>query len=165
MALAIYPGSFDPVTLGHLDIVFRSSKVFDQVVVAVSGESRSKKYWFNENERREFIERCTGKMKNVTVEIFDGLITDWASQRGASVLVRGLRAVSDFEYELKMASMNRRLNPEIETVFMMTQTRYSFLSSSVVKEIASYNGDISKFVPKPILKDLVAKYKRLSADE
>lgn len=161
MTLAIYPGSFDPVTRGHLDIVFRSSKVFDEVIVAVSGESRKKKYWLSQDERKELIERCVSGMKNVRVEIFDGLITDWAAKVGGSVLVRGLRAVSDFEYELQMASMNRRLNPEIETVFLMTQTKYSFLSSSSVKEIASYKGDISKFVPAQILDDLVDKYPRL----
>jgi len=163
MTLAIYPGSFDPVTRGHLDVVFRASKVFDEVIVAVSGQSRKKKFWLSETERKDFIERCVSGMENVRVEIFDGLITDWATKAGGSVLVRGLRAVSDFEYELQMASMNRRLNPEIETVFLMTQTKYSFLSSSSVKEIASYKGDISKFVPAQILDDLVAKYPRLDA--
>jgi pantetheine-phosphate adenylyltransferase len=161
MTLAIYPGSFDPVTRGHLDIVFRSSKVFDEVIVAVSGESRRKKYWLSQTERKEHIERCVSGLSNVRVEIFEGLITDWAAKVGGSVLVRGLRAVSDFEYELQMASMNRRLNPEIETVFLTTQTKYSFLSSSSVKEIASYKGDISKFVPPQILDDLVDKYPRL----
>jgi len=157
VALAIYPGSFDPVTLGHLDIIFRSSKVFDKVIVAVSGESRSKNFWFSEIERCDFITRCIHHMKNVEVRAFEGLITDWAAAAGASVLVRGLRAVSDFEYELKMASMNRRLNPEIETVFMMTRTKYSFLSSSMVKEIASYDGQVEKFVPAKILDDIKKK--------
>ena len=157
MARAVYPGSFDPITVGHLDIVRRSAAIFDEVIVAVSGQSRKKTFCFKEEDRYDFITRCVSDLENVRVEIFQGLVTSYARDVGANALVRGLRAVSDFEYELKMASMNRRLAPEIETVFMMTQTQYSFLSSSVVKEIGSYGGDISSIVPSQIHDDIIKK--------
>ena len=155
MSRAVYPGSFDPITLGHLDIIRRSAAIFDEVIVAVSGQSRKKSFTFDEERRFRFISLCVEGLKNVRVEVFQGLVTSYARSVDAGVLVRGLRAVSDFEYELKMASMNRRLAEDIETMFMMTQTKYSFLSSSVVKEIAAYGGDISQIVPAEIHDEVV----------
>lgn len=154
---AIYPGSFDPVTLGHLDIIERASRLFSSVLVAVAEDSQSKRFTFSTQERVDFITKITRDVPNVKACSFTGLITAFARTRNATSLVRGLRAISDFEYEFQMASMNNRLAPEIETVFMMTHTRYSFLSSSVVKEIGRLGGDVSGLLPAEIHDDVIRK--------
>jgi len=153
---AVYPGSFDPITLGHLDIVERSSRLFTQVIVALSDGSFSKKYAFSTEERQRMLELATAKLPNVEVRPFSGLLTQFANQVGARVLIRGLRAITDFEYEFQMAAMNSTLAPDVETVFLMTSTRYSYLSSSIVKEIAIHGGPIKFFVP-PIVHDSVVE--------
>lgn len=160
MARAIYPGSFDPITLGHLDIIERGCAVFDELVVAVSVASNSKRFAFSVEERQDFIRRCTASLPNVTVTCFSGLLTTFARRQGADAYLRGLRAISDFDYEFQMASMNHIQAPEVQAVFMMTRTEYSFLSSSVVREIASYGGDINHLVPAPIRDDVLAHYRR-----
>ncbi len=149
--IAVYPGSFDPVTLGHLDIVERAASLFDKLYVAVAASSRHKGYLFDVSDRVEMVRRAVAGVEGVEVVSFDCLLTDFARSVGARVLVRGLRAISDFEYEFQMALINKSMAPELETVFMMTRTRYSFLSSSLVKELASYGGDISGLVPSEVL--------------
>jgi pantetheine-phosphate adenylyltransferase len=156
---AIYPGSFDPMTNGHLDIVTRASKIFDHVTIAVL-ENREKrgKNLFDITERLEIIREATAHLGHVSVDSFQGLTADYAKHKHVKVLVRGLRAVSDFEFELQVAHLNRQLNRDLETVFIMAATRYSFLSSTMVKEIAAYHGDVSKFVPAASLKALKQKF-------
>ena len=156
---AIYAGSFDPATLGHLDIIERGSKLFSNVLVALSESSSTKHYAFTEEERLAMLEKVVEPFPNVTVTTFSGLLTAFARSRGSVVLVRGLRAVSDFEYEFQMASMNKYLAKEIETVFMMTSPKYHYLSSSIVKEIARLHGDISGLVPPAIRPDIEEKFK------
>ncbi len=151
--LALYPGSFDPFTLGHLDIVERASRLFDRVEVTVA-ENTNKKRLLTLEQRRELVEDCTSHLDNVTVRSFTGLLADYAGSRGACALVRGLRQVSDFEYEFRMAFANRRLAPDIETVFLMTGEQYALVSSSIVREIHHWGGDISSFVPLPVLRVL-----------
>lgn len=146
MITAICPGSFDPVTIGHLDIITRASSIFDKVVVAVL-HNPTKQPAFTDEERVAMLKKVTGHLKNVEVITKDGLLADIAQEVGASVIVKGLRAVSDFEYEFQMALANRKLNPRVETVFLTTSAENMFLSSSVVKQIASFGGDISGFVP------------------
>ncbi len=160
MRIGIYPGSFDPVTFGHLDIILRSSKMFDLLIIAVLNNS-VKTPLFSVEERVELIRQVTKNMRNISVEAFDGLLIDYAKKRKASTIVRGLRAVSDFEYELQIAQTNHKLNSEIDTVFLTTSLEYSYLSSSIVREIASYNGDISNFVPSEIIPNILAKYDKL----
>lgn len=146
MAVAIYPGSFDPVTSGHLDIIERASCLFDKLVVAVAPNS-TKQPMFSTEERLEMLSEVCSKFSNIQVDCFSGLLVNYAREHGATAIVKGLRAVSDFEFELQMAQMNRRLAPEVHTVFLMTTTEHSFLSSSIVKEIARLGGDISGLVP------------------
>lgn len=148
MRIGVYPGTFDPFTMGHLDILTRASALFDKVIVAVLSNSGKKPY-FSVEERKGFIEQAAAlaSLTNCEVDSFGGLLVDFARQRGANVVIRGLRAISDFEYELQIASMNKELAPEIETVFLMTNPRYSYLSSSIVKEIARYGSSITEFVP------------------
>ncbi|KPD01260.1 Phosphopantetheine adenylyltransferase [Geobacillus sp. BCO2] len=146
-SIAVCPGSFDPVTYGHLDIIKRGAKVFDQVYVAVLNNS-SKKPLFTVEERIELLREVTRTLPNVHVEAFHGLLVDYARSKKANAILRGLRAVSDFEYEMQITSMNRVLDENIETFFMMTNSQYAFLSSSIVKEVAKYNGDISELVPR-----------------
>ena len=160
MRIGIYPGSFDPVTFGHLDIILRSSKMFDLLIIAVLNNS-VKTPLFSVEERVELIQQVTKNVRNISVETFDGLLIDYAKKRKASTIVRGLRAVSDFEYELQIAQTNHKLNSEIDTVFLTTSLEYSYLSSSIVREIASYNGDISNFVPSEIIPSILAKYEKL----
>lgn len=157
MIRALYPGSFDPVTNGHLDIMERGSLLFDEIVVAVS-HNVTKNCVFSIEERLELIQRSTSHLPNLSVEICSNLIADFARQQQAQVIVRGLRAVSDFEVEFKMALMNKHLNQDLETVFLMTSQAYLFLNSSLVREIASFHGDVSEFVPHCVVESLQKKY-------
>ena len=150
MNFAICPGSFDPVTDGHLDIIRRAAKIFDHVVVAV-GRNLSKKPRLPAEERARLIEKVTAEFENVSVEVMDGLLVDFARERGARTVVKGLRAVSDFESEFEQAQLNRTLYPEFETMYIMARAEHSFLSSSAVREIAGYGGDVSELVPEEIL--------------
>ncbi|WP_026692142.1 pantetheine-phosphate adenylyltransferase [Peribacillus kribbensis] len=155
--IAVCPGSFDPITNGHLDIIQRGAKVFDEVYVVVLNNS-SKSPLFTVEERMELIREATKSIPNVKAGSFQGLLVDYAKSIHADAIIRGLRAVSDFEYEMQITSMNRLLNEQIETFFIMTNNQYSFLSSSIVKEVAKYGGDISELVP-PIVKEaLLNKY-------
>lgn len=155
--LAIYPGSFDPITNGHLDIIQRGAKIFDQVIVTVFN-NQSKTPLFTVEERVELLKQSTVHLENVTTDSCAGLVMDYAKSKNAQAVLRGLRAVSDFEYEMQITSMNRKLNEEIETFFMMTNNQYSFLSSSMVKEVAKYHADVSDLVPPPVDKALKAKF-------
>ena len=157
MATAVYPGSFDPVTKGHLDIIERAASLVDELVVAVL-KNNAKTPLFSEEERVKMIKDVTGHIPNVRVESFSGLSVEFAKQCGAKFIVRGLRAVTDFEYELQIAQANGVQNPEIETVFLTSSLNYSYLSSTIVKEFASYGGDISKFVPEQFIDRIYAKY-------
>ena len=156
MKVGIYPGSFDPITLGHIDIIERSIRIFDKLIVAVLKNSE-KKSLFTVDERIEMILDAVKKFDTVEVIHFDGLTIDFAKRNNANCIVRGLRAVTDFEYELQLAQINKQLDEKIETIFLTTNIRYSYLSSSVVKEIATYNGDISKFVTPYVEKKLKEK--------
>ena len=153
---AIYPGSFDPPTNGHLDLVERGSKIFDELIVAVL-RNAEKTPLFSVGERRSMLEELTADFKNVTVDVFDGLTVDYAARVKASAVLRGIRALSDYEYELQMALMNRKLRPELETVFMMPAEKYSYLSSRLVREVARLGGDISKLVPEIVERRLKEK--------
>lgn len=154
----IYPGSFDPITYGHLDIIERCSVKYDKVIVGVLN-NHSKKGIFSTDERVGLIKECTKKFPNVEVRFFSGLLTEFAKETECPNIVRGLRAVSDFEYEMQMAMVNRKLYPELETYFMVSSNKYSFLSSSIVKEVAMLGGNISCFVPKIVEDALVNKIK------
>ena len=145
MKTAIYPGSFDPVTLGHYDIIERSSKIFDKVIVGVLVNS-AKSPLFSVEERVKMLEEVTAALPNVEIKAFNGLLIDFVRQNGANVIIRGLRAITDFEYELQMAQMNRVIAPEIDTLFLTTNLKYAYLSSSMAKEVAMYGGDISEFL-------------------
>ncbi|KKB39236.1 pantetheine-phosphate adenylyltransferase [Bacillus thermotolerans] len=154
--IAVCPGSFDPITNGHLDIIQRGTEIFDKVYVVVLSNS-SKTPLFSTEERMELIREATNHLPNVEVDSFNGLLVDYARKVEANVILRGLRAVSDFEYEMRITSMNKVLNDDVETLFMMTKSQYSFLSSSIVKEVAKYNGDITGFVPPVVEQALQAK--------
>jgi len=156
--IAIYPGSFDPVTLGHIDIIERGAKLFEQVIVAVLSNP-SKQPLFTVEKRVSQIAQCTKHINNVTVDAFVGLTVEYAKQHNAGVLLRGLRVLSDFEKELQMAHTNKTLNQEIETVFLATTKEYSFLSSSIVKEIAHFGGSIDHLVSANVAQDMYQKYK------
>ncbi len=159
MSIAIYPGSFDPVTSGHLDIIKRSCNQFETVIVAVLNNS-AKQPLFSVSERVNLIEKSTANLPNCKVMHFDGLLVDFAKQQGATTLIKGLRQISDFEYEFQMALLNKKLNSDIETLFMVTNANYSYVSSSVVKEVASLGGDFSDLVPKEIYEDVRQKIKK-----
>ena len=159
MRTAIYPGSFDPLTNGHLDLVQRATKLFDHVVVAVA-RSESKNPLFTLAERLVLVEEAVKKIPNVTAEAFDGLLVDYVTKRGGQAVIRGLRAVSDFEFEFQLALMNRKLNERVETIFMMPKETYTFLSSRIIKEVAKLGGDISGFVPPHVLEALGKKMKK-----
>ncbi|MBR2044786.1 MAG: pantetheine-phosphate adenylyltransferase [Agathobacter sp.] len=157
MKRAVYPGSFDPITFGHLDIIERSAKMVDELVIAVLRNS-SKNSLFSLEERVNMIKEVTREIPNVRVETFDGLLVDYMRQIDASIIIRGLRAVTDFEYELQIAQMNHVLKDDAETIFLITNLKYSYLSSSLVREIASYGGDITKLVPKQLIDRIYKKY-------
>lgn len=153
---AVYPGSFDPLTNGHLDIIERASELYDEVTVALLINT-SKKGLLSFEERLEILKTETERFENVKVDFFGGLLVEYCREKNIKVIIRGLRAVSDYEYEMQIAQMNRNLNNHVETVFLMTNTKYSFLSSSIVKEVARFKGDISEIVPKSVeekLKDI-----------
>lgn len=155
--VAIYPGSFDPVTKGHLDLIARGAQIFDQLIVAVAQNSE-KDPLFGAKERVEMLEAVTFSWKNVEIDLFDGLLVEYARTRGARVILRGIRAVSDYEYELQMAMMNRKIEEQLETVFMMPAVAYSYLSSRLVKELARLGGPIKDFVPPIVEERLNAKF-------
>lgn len=154
---AICPGSFDPITNGHIDIIERGAKIFDKVIVAVFN-NQSKSPLFTIEERLELIKESTKHLPNVTCDVSNGLLVDYAVKNNIDVILRGLRAVSDFEYEMQITSMNRKLSKEVETFFMMTNNQYSFLSSSIVKEVARYNSDVSDLVPPVVAEALKKKF-------
>ena len=149
--IAVYPGSYDPITNGHLDVITRAAEIFDELVVAVVNASvRKDRYLFSADERAAFVDEATSHLSNVRVETFDILITEYARRVGAGAIVKGLRAISDFEYELEMNQLNRHLAQDIESVYLMASPQYSFLSSSGVKEIATFGGDVSSLVPEEV---------------
>ena len=159
LKIAVYPGSFDPITCGHLDIIKRSSKLFDKIIVAVLNNSQ-KKPMFSVEERVEFIKKCTGDIENCEVMSFGGLLVDFVHEVGAQSVVRGLRAISDFEYEFQMALLNKKLAPDIETVFMVTNLNCLYISSSVVKEICRFGGNSEGLIPDEIIKDIKDKIEK-----
>ncbi len=153
--IAVLPGSYDPITNGHLDVIARAAGMFDEVVVAVVNASvRKNKSLFTAEERVSFIEHATAELPNVSVDTFDTLVVEFARARGAKAVVKGLRAISDFEYEFEMNQLNRRLAPDIESVFVMASPQYSFLSSSGIKEMATFGGDIGDLVPEEVARRL-----------
>lgn len=158
MKIAVYPGSFDPITNGHLDIIKRASKVFDKVIVSILVNS-SKTPCFEMEERRALIERVVGDIPNVEVDCFEGLLVNYVRRKDAHVIIKGLRAISDFEYEFQMALANTKIAPDIETLFMMTNQEYSYLSSSIVKELASLGASLEGLVPDEIMQEIVEKVK------
>ena len=159
MRIGVYPGSFDPATLGHLDIIQRASKLFDKLIVAamINGEKTSA---FTLEEKVDFLKRMTADLPNVEVECFSGLLADYVREKNACAIVKGLRAVSDFEYEFQMALANKKLNTELDTVFLMTDQKYLFLSSTIVRDIARHGGDISEFVSEEVREDILKKLDR-----
>ena len=158
MSSAIYPGSFDPVTLGHLDIIRRSAEMFDEVIIGVLNNT-SKTPLFSVEERVNMLSEVVSDIPNVRVESFGGLLIDFARQNGVKTIIRGLRAVTDFEYELQMAQTNHKLASDVETIFLITNLQYSYLSSTTVKEVAAFGGDISQFVPDYIEQKVWGKMK------
>ncbi len=160
MAIALYPGSFDPVTKGHIDIIKRASRVTDKLIIGVLNNS-AKNPLFSVEERVELLRECVRDYKNVEVESFDGLTVDFAKKKHATILVRGLRAVSDFENELQLAQTNHALSPSIDTIFFATSIKWSYLSSTIVKEAARYHSDISKFVTPNVESALLKKFENM----
>lgn len=159
MKRAIYPGSFDPVTFGHIDMIERSAKIVDELVVAILVNS-AKNPLFSVEERVSMLREITGHVPNIKITSFHGLLIDYARKVDASIIVRGLRAVTDFEYELQIAQTNRIVDDRIDTVFLTTSLEYAYLSSTIVKEVASYGGDISHFVPEQLIDRIYAKFSR-----
>lgn len=159
MKRVVYPGSFDPITNGHLDIIERASKIFDEVIVVVL-INPDKEGLFTIEERVSLIQRVTSSFKNVTVDFYNGLLINFMKDKDSKIIIKGLRAVSDFEYEFQMALMNNKLDNEIETVFMMTSAQYSYLSSSSVKQVAKFGGCIRGLVPDSIIPDVIKKIKK-----
>jgi pantetheine-phosphate adenylyltransferase len=159
MRTVVYPGSFDPLTHGHLDLVERAARLFDRVIVAVA-QNESKHPFFTLEERRELVAHAVRHLKNVEADTFSGLLVQYVEERGGAAILRGLRAVSDFEFEFQLALTNRKLNARVETIFMMPRDTYTFLSSRVVKEIAQLGGDVSAFVPPHVRKALRAKLRQ-----
>ncbi len=159
MKIAIYPGTFDPITNGHLDIIERAVKMFDKVIVTIARNS-SKNPLFSDKERVEMIREAVKPWNQVEVDSFEGLLVDYARKRKAGVVLRGLRAISDFEYEFQLALTNRKLNDELETVFLMPSEKYTYLNSTIVREIARLGGDVSDFVPPVVKKAFVKKFRK-----
>ena len=159
MSMAVYPGSFDPITNGHIDVIRRGTRVFEKLIVAVA-DNPAKAALFTKEERVDMIRDCVKSFKNVEVDSFDGLVVDYVHRRKAGVILRGIRTISDFEYEYQMALTNRTFASDIETVFVMTHEEFSFVSSRLIKEAVSMGGDVSSFVPKEVEKKLKAKYKK-----
>lgn len=160
MTTAVYPGSFDPVTLGHYDIIVRTSEIMDRVIIGVLN-NQAKKPLFTVEERVEMLKSVTCRLPNVEIQCFDGLTIDFARKNHAQVMIRGLRAVTDFEYELQLAQTNRVIAPEIDTMFLATSLKYSYLSSSIVKEIASLGGEIGEFLHPQIAEKMLDKYAQM----
>ena len=156
-SIAICPGSFDPITIGHINIISRTAKMFSKVIVVVMINRKKPSGLFSPEERVEFIKKCTAGIPNVEVDFYDGLLADYAVEKGAVAIVKGLRVLSDYEDEFKQALTNKKLAKNVETIFMVTDTEYMFLSSSVVKEICSFGGDISDFVPPEIKQDIIER--------
>ncbi len=158
--IAVYPGSFDPITNGHIDIIRRSSRTFDKVYVAVLVNS-AKKPLFSIEQRMEWIKKVTAGLDNVEVDTFSGLLVDYMREKGAGIIIKGLRAVSDFEYEFQMALMNHKLSKDIETLFMMTSAKYQYLSSSIVKEVARHGGCLDGLVPDEMKEEILLRAKQV----
>ena len=154
---AIYPGTFDPVTYGHIDIIQRSAEMVDELIVGVL-TNKGKSPLFTPDERVEMLKDAVKDIPNVKVLAFDGLLIEFAKKQKAPIIIRGLRAVTDFEYELQMSQTNRVLNPKVDTIFLTTSLKWAYLSSSTVKEVAAFGGDISKFVPKKVARKVIARY-------
>lgn len=157
MKIAVYPGSFDPITKGHLDMIDRAAKIFDKVIVCVMVNS-SKNYLFTCEERVELINNCLGETENVEVDSYDGLLIDYVRSKNTNIIVKGLRAFIDFEYEFQMALTNKHLDNDIETFFMITSNKHSYLSSTLVKELVKFQGDVSDFLPKNVENAIQKKY-------
>lgn len=157
--IAVYPGTFDPITFGHIDIIKRASKIFDKLIVAVVDNSKEE-FLFTTGERKAFVKEGVKDIDNVLVKSFNTLLTDYVKKINTNIVIRGLRAVSDFEYEFQMALMNRVLNSEVETIFMMPSEQFTFLSSSIVREIAAYGGDVKGLVPEIVRDALLKKFKK-----
>ncbi len=155
--IAICPGSFDPITLGHIDIITRASAMFDKIIVVVMNNAQKKNHCFTPDERCELIHKAVGDIDNIEIDTYDGLLADYAKQKNACAIIKGLRAMSDFEYEFQMALTNKKLNPQVETLFLTTRAENMYLSSSMVKQIAVMGGDISSFVPPTILDDILER--------
>jgi len=164
MSIAIYPGSFDPVTLGHLNIMKRAAQCFDKLIVCVMVNS-NKKGMFTPQERVELLRRSTQRFPNVEVDFSDDLLVAYARRRGARVVVKGLRAVSDYEQEVQMAVINRKLDPDLETMFLASSEKYTYLSSTIVKEMARYGADLSEFVPREIVEDVARRMGQMQGKE
>ena len=155
--LAIYPGTFDPITNGHLDIVRRASRIFDRIIILIANNV-AKKPFFTIQERVDLAERSLAGNGNITVESFDGLLAEFARRRGVDAIIRGLRAIKDFEFEFQMALMNKSLYPEVETVFFMPSEKFTYVNSAIVREVARLSGDVSRFVPPPVAEAFARKY-------
>ncbi|HJN56483.1 MAG: pantetheine-phosphate adenylyltransferase [Candidatus Woesearchaeota archaeon] len=159
MKTAVYPGSFDPVTNGHIDVIKRALKIFDKIIITV-GDNPGKKPAFSIEERLEMLRECTKDMGNAEIDTFSGLLIDYVRKKGSRIIIRGLRAVSDFDFEFQRALMNRVVDDEIETIFIMTKEHYVYLNSSIVKEMAMFNGDINGLVPEIVEKKLKEKFSK-----
>lgn len=156
-SIAVYPGTFDPITNGHLDIIERASSLFDKVIVTVALNS-SKEPLFTKEERKDMIENVTAGFDNIEVDLFDGLLVDYTQKKKASVIIRGLRAISDFEYEFQMSLTNRKLSPDITTIFLMPNEKYTYLNSSLIRELSKFDADITDFVPEYVRLKLREKF-------
>lgn len=159
MKIAIYPGSFDPITLGHLDIVRRAAATFDKLIICVMVNAE-KNPMFNQQERLDMVRRATAKFDNVEADTADMLLAEYAREKGASIIVKGLRVISDYERECQMALMNKKMNPELDTLFLPATEQFTYLSSSIVKDLAKYGGDLEGLVPQEILNDVLHRFRR-----